>query len=186
MPSPDPLDAWAGWTVIGLGALVGYAAWNNVDGGATGLIRDVITTGHVPSGIKRGYNQVGGKIETGPAPTDAAKNAAEFALAQRGKPYRWGATGPDSFDCSGLVVAAYRSVGIKLPRTTYGQILVGTGVAGNSAGQVGDLVFPEPSHVMIALGDGTCVEAPHTGDVVKVVDIPTHPLAIRRIVRKGK
>jgi peptidoglycan DL-endopeptidase CwlO len=182
--SPDPLDAWAGFTIMGLGALAAYAAWNQIDGGASGLIMDVIRTGHIPSGLK-GSAGPGSKVAEGPLPTSAASGAAQWALQQRGKPYKWGATGPDSFDCSGLAQAAYKHVGITIPRTTYLQIGAGVGVPVTSAPQIGDLVFPEPAHVMIALGDGTAVQSPHTGAFVDVIPVPTKPLAIRRIVKGG-
>lgn len=176
MATADPVDAFVGWTLAGLGLVVGFVAWNNVDGGALALIGDVIRTGTIPHGITH-KNPAGGTVGS-----NKAFAAAQFAVEQEGKPYRWGSTGPNSFDCSGLVYAAYLSVGIKLPRTTYGQIRAGHAVhPATEAIVIGDLVFPEPSHVMIALGDGSAVEAPHTGDVVKVIPLPAHPLAVRRV-----
>jgi cell wall-associated NlpC family hydrolase len=55
-------------------------------------------------------------------PDRAAARAVAFALAQRGKPYRWGAQGPDAFDCSGLTWAAWRAAGVAIPRTAGGQL----------------------------------------------------------------
>jgi hypothetical protein len=99
---------------------------------------------------------------------NAADVAIQFALAQVGKPYKFGATGPNSFDCSGLIQAAYKAAGLNLPRTTYQQILSGTNV--NKADLApGDLVFPDPGHVQLYVGSGNVVEAPHTGAFVQVV-----------------
>jgi cell wall-associated NlpC family hydrolase len=94
--------------------------------------------------------------------------AIRYALAQVGKPYKWGATGPNAFDCSGLVYAAFRSAGVKLPRTTYLQANIGSRISKANL-QPGDLVFPDPGHVQIYLGNGTVVESPHTGANVRVV-----------------
>lgn len=99
------------------------------------------------------------------APADAA---IQFALQQVGKPYKWGATGPNAYDCSGLVQASFRHAGIDLPRTTATQILKGQRVA-KSQLMPGDLVFPDPGHVQIYLGGGKVVEAPRTGLKVRVV-----------------
>lgn len=99
-----------------------------------------------------------------------ADTAIQFALAQVGKPYKWGATGPDSYDCSGLAMAAYRAAGIDITRTTYTQALKGTGVS-QAALMPGDLVFPDAGHVQIYLGNGRVVEAPHTGANVRVVNM---------------
>ncbi|MGW1743858.1 C40 family peptidase [Nocardia sp. NPDC001965] len=103
----------------------------------------------------------------------------QAALSKQGSPYVWGATGPMSFDCSGLVQWAAREAGIKMSRTTYTQVLEGEPVVG--APQRGDLVFPDAGHVGIALGGNQMVHAPETGDVVKVSNYWTTPVAVRRI-----
>lgn len=100
--------------------------------------------------------------------TGVAAGMISFARAQIGKPYRWGATGPDAYDCSGLVYAAAKAVGIKIPRTTAGQILIGNGVAKSDL-QPGDLVFPDAGHVQIYTGGGNVVEAPRAGKNVREV-----------------
>lgn len=93
-----------------------------------------------------------------------------YARAQIGKPYKWGASGPDSFDCSGLVNAAFDQIGIDLPRTTAGLITVGSAVKKADL-QPGDLVFPNTGHVQIYSGDGKVVEAPKAGVPVREVDM---------------
>lgn len=102
------------------------------------------------------------------------------ALAQVGKPYRYGGTGPDAFDCSGLVQYVYAQSGLKLPRTTGAQFRSGHAIDPTEA-RTGDLLFyrfedkkPEPSHVVVYLGDGEAVHAPVTGGSVRAtrVDIP--------------
>lgn len=114
------------------------------------------------------------------ASTPQAATAISFARAQIGKPYAYGKTGPSSYDCSGLVQAAYKSAGVTLPRTTKGQILVGTPVSKANL-QPGDLVFPDLGHVQIYTGNGRVVEAPHTG--TKVREVPMWGfLTARRIV----
>lgn len=90
-----------------------------------------------------------------------------FALAQVGKPYVWAAAGPNSYDCSGLVLAAYAQVGARLPHQTGSMIRYGTPVA-RSQLQPGDIVFPSSHHVAIYLGGGMIVHAPKPGDRVKV------------------
>lgn len=111
------------------------------------------------------------------------------AMAQRGKPYRWGAIGPKEFDCSGLTMWAYKhGAGIQLPRTTEGQINVGLQVDVDDV-EPGDLVFNwggqgtgrKNGHVSIYIGDGLVVTAPKTGDVVKTRPyIPSRVSAVRR------
>jgi cell wall-associated NlpC family hydrolase len=94
-----------------------------------------------------------------------------FALAQLGKPYVYGATGPNAYDCSGLVQAAYATVGVHLPRTTYQQVGIGTPVFSVAQLQSGDLLFipgsdgtPQaPGHVGMYLGNGLLIQAPETG-----------------------
>lgn len=96
----------------------------------------------------------------------------DFAMQQLGEPYVFGASGPDSWDCSGLTQKAYRSVGIKLPHHAASQGKMGTAVSEANA-QPGDLVFwgPISGHTAIYLGNGKVIHAPHTGDVVKVANI---------------
>jgi cell wall-associated NlpC family hydrolase len=107
-------------------------------------------------------------VYTGPTNTQAEK-AVAFAYAQLGKPYVWGATGPDSYDCSGLVQAAWASAGVSIPRVTYDQWTALPHVSSSSL-QPGDLLFFEgEGHVAIYVGDGYMIDAPRTGlDVQKV------------------
>jgi len=98
-----------------------------------------------------------------------------FAEQQLGKPYLFGGTGPDAFDCSGLVMAAYRAAGIDIPRTSEQQWAWGPRV---SASQVrpGDLVFfvgadgttTSPGHVGLVIGGGKMIEAYATGFPIRV------------------
>ncbi|NNN36897.1 glycoside hydrolase [Streptomyces sp. S3(2020)] len=97
-----------------------------------------------------------------------AEKALAFARSQVGKPYVWGATGPDSYDCSGLTQAAWNAAGISLPRTTYDQVNAGTTVSLASA-QPGDLVFfyDDVTHVGIYIGNGKMIHAPKPGAYVR-------------------
>ncbi|MEU9408646.1 NlpC/P60 family protein [Streptomyces sp. NPDC048281] len=99
--------------------------------------------------------------------TKAAK-AIAFARAQIGKPYVWGATGPGSYDCSGLSQAAWKAAGVSLPRTTYDQVNAGTTVPLADA-RPGDLVFfyDDVSHVGIYIGNGMMIHAPKPGAYVR-------------------
>ncbi|MCE5204407.1 MAG: NlpC/P60 family protein [Actinomycetia bacterium] len=93
-----------------------------------------------------------------------------IALSKLGAPYRWGAAGPDAFDCSGFTMWVYAQVGISLPHSSRAQIGVGERVSRANL-QPGDLVFFGRSrihHVGIYIGGGKYVHAPHTGDVVKI------------------
>ena len=90
------------------------------------------------------------------------------AYAQLGKPYVWGATGVDSFDCSGFTQYVYEhAAGIDISRTTYTQINEGQSVSQDQL-KPGDLVFPHTGHVGIYVGNGQMIHAPQTGDVIKV------------------
>ncbi|MFJ8820180.1 NlpC/P60 family protein [Streptomyces sp. NPDC102467] len=97
-----------------------------------------------------------------------AAKALAFAKTQEGKPYVWGATGPDSYDCSGLTQAAWKAAGISLPRTTWDQVEVGRTVSLSDI-QPGDLVFfyDDISHVGLYLGDGMMIHAPKPGAYVR-------------------
>jgi cell wall-associated NlpC family hydrolase len=111
-------------------------------------------------------------------PTSAAEQAIAYARAQIGKPYQWGATGPDSFDCSGLTMAAYASAGVSIPRTSRDQWTIGTHVGSMSDLVPGDLVFYASGstastihHVGLFIGDGLMIEAPYTGEFVRTASI---------------
>ncbi|MER6071912.1 NlpC/P60 family protein [Streptomyces sp. NPDC001817] len=97
-----------------------------------------------------------------------AEKAIAFARAQIGKPYVWGATGPDSYDCSGLTQAAWKAAGVTLPRTTYDQVNAGTTVSLTDA-RPGDLIFfyDDISHVGVYMGNGMMIHAPKPGAYVR-------------------
>ena len=98
-----------------------------------------------------------------------------FAEQQLGKPYQWGGTGPDAFDCSGLVMEAYRAAGIDIPRTSQQQWIWGPRVSASQV-QPGDLVFfagadgttTSPGHVGLVIGHGKMIEAFATGFPIRV------------------
>lgn len=104
-----------------------------------------------------------------PEATNVGTTALRAALTQRGKPYVWGAAGPDSYDCSGLVMWAFAQEGISLPHYTGDQWNAGMHVSRADL-EPGDLVFffADISHVGIYLGNGLMVDAPSTGQVVQV------------------
>jgi peptidoglycan DL-endopeptidase CwlO len=109
---------------------------------------------------------------TGPTSTQAEK-AVAFAFAQLGKPYQWGATGPDSYDCSGLVQAAWAYAGVPIPRDTYEQWAALPHVP-LSAIEPGDLLYFEGiGHVAIYVGNGNAIDAPETGMDIRELPIST-------------
>ncbi|MFC0861706.1 C40 family peptidase [Sphaerimonospora cavernae] len=137
----------AGGAEFILRACTAQAANTEQSGTATGVVQG--SAGRIPPRCRVVANVVG------------------FALAQTGKPYRWGATGPNSFDCSGLVMKAYAAAGVRIPRTTFEQWPFGVRVPAGQE-QPGDLVFfnsgpgsssGRPGHVGIVVGDGKMVEA---------------------------
>ncbi len=115
-----------------------------------------------------------------------ADDAIAFARAQIGKPYVWAATGPDAYDCSGLVMVAYQHANppIELVHWTYAMINQGVEVTRGEL-QPGDLVFPDAGHVQLYVGDGQIIEAQQSG-----VPIRQGPIwgfwRARRVVSDGK
>ena len=101
--------------------------------------------------------------------------AITFAEQQLGKPYLWGGTGPDAFDCSGLVMMAYRTAGINIARTSEAQWATEQRVPASQV-QPGDLVFfagsdgttTSPGHVGLVIGNGKMIEAYATGFPIRV------------------
>ncbi|MFE9365151.1 NlpC/P60 family protein [Streptomyces sp. NPDC006978] len=112
------------------------------------------------------------------APNARAAQAVDFAYGALGKPYVWGATGPASFDCSGLTQAAWRAAGVSLPRTTYTQINAGQRVSRSELAP-GDLVFfySGVTHVGLYIGGGQMIHAPRPGAPVRIAPISEMPFA---------
>ncbi len=120
----------------------------------------------------------------------SSKAASVVALAkeQVGKPYVWGATGPDKFDCSGLVQYVYQhAAGINLPRTTYDQVKVGQTVPLDKL-QAGDLVFwgseTAPYHVAIYIGNNQYVNSatPDQGTILQNMSSYYYPTIAKRVL----
>ncbi|WP_051516082.1 C40 family peptidase [Candidatus Blastococcus massiliensis] len=110
------------------------------------------------------------------APSHAAQVAVDTALAQQGKPYQWGGTGPGGFDCSGLTYSSYRAAGVNLPRTSSAQSTAGHQIPWYAM-QPGDLIFfySPVSHVGIAIGNGLMVHSSSYGNPVSVVRVDSMP-----------
>jgi cell wall-associated NlpC family hydrolase len=107
-----------------------------------------------------------------PTANTVGAQALQAAISRLGYPYIWGAAGPTSFDCSGLVMWAYQQVGISLPHFTVSQYNSGVHVSRNDL-EPGDLVFffPNISHVGMYIGNGMMIDAPNFGEDVKVQPI---------------
>ncbi|MCU1628418.1 MAG: lipoprotein [Pseudonocardia sp.] len=139
-----------------------YAKWEGLAAQLVGTIADVPD----PSGCGSGSASL---------PVGVARTAIDAALKEVGKPYVWGAEGPDTYDCSGLMQWAYNLAGINLPRVSRDQFRAGGHVPVREA-QPGDLMFyatdrSDPTtihHVFLYMGDGQMVEAPYSGQNVRV------------------
>jgi peptidoglycan DL-endopeptidase CwlO len=107
-----------------------------------------------------------------PTANTVGAQALQAAISRLGYPYIWGAAGPTSFDCSGLVMWAYQQVGISLPHFTVSQYNSGVHVARSDL-EPGDLVFffSNISHVGMYIGNGMMINAPNFGEDVKVQPI---------------
>lgn len=105
-----------------------------------------------------------------------ASTAIAVARAQLGKPYSWGASGPNAYDCSGLTSYSWGHAGVSLPHSAAGQQGMGSPVSRANLSP-GDLVFfGSPAyHVALYLGDGMIIHAPTSGDVVKIVSLSSMP-----------
>lgn len=111
------------------------------------------------------------------ASRSAASTAVSFAYAQIGKPYVWGATGPASFDCSGLTSQAWAAAGVSIPRTSQAQ-WSGLRSVSTANLQPGDLViFYGGSHVGIYVGNGYVIHAPRPGKTVAKVPLSYMPVS---------
>lgn len=180
-------DAYAQWETLGDALAATFS------GQANDCLTDEDTGGGAGSRATR--LPKGFTLPAGTSPPAAA--AIAFAVAQLGKPYIYGGTGPAGYDCSGLVMMAYLAAGIDLPRTTYEQVYAGTPIYSVGALQPGDLLFtpgsdgtPEqPGHVGIYIGtyhgQGLVIEAPHTGESIEITPLAGYwaqqTVAIRRV-----
>ncbi|MDX3329711.1 MULTISPECIES: C40 family peptidase [Streptomyces] len=110
-------------------------------------------------------------------PTEEGGAAVRYAVEQIGKPYVWGAEGPDSYDCSGLTSQAWSAAGRDIPRTSQEQWAELPKVPIGSL-RPGDLVvyFPKATHVALYIGNGLVVQAPRPGATVKVSPLASNPL----------
>ncbi|PVC96945.1 C40 family peptidase [Streptomyces sp. CS147] len=120
---------------------------------------------------------VSGALSSTRPPSRQGGDAVAYAVRQIGKPYVWGAEGPDSFDCSGLTSQAWSAAGRTIPRTSQEQWKRLPRVP-VSALRPGDLViyFPKATHVALYIGDGLVVQAPRPGAKVKVSPLASNPL----------
>jgi cell wall-associated NlpC family hydrolase len=132
-----------------------------------------------------------GTLDSLTTPNAAVATAVNFAQAQLGKPYLFGGTGPDAFDCSGLVMMAYRAAGINIPRTSQQQWAQLPHVPAASV-EVGDLVFfagadgtpAAPGHVGLVIGHDKMIEAYATGFPIRISTFgtPASPPGLSQVV----
>ncbi|GHH90330.1 hypothetical protein GCM10017779_07870 [Streptomyces capillispiralis] len=110
-------------------------------------------------------------------PSEAGDRAVRYAVEQLGKPYEWGAEGPETYDCSGLTSEAWGRAGTPIPRTSQEQWARLERVPLRDL-RPGDLVvyFPEATHVALYLGGGMVVQAPRPGARIKVSPIAANPV----------
>ncbi|MGX4689849.1 NlpC/P60 family protein [Streptomyces sp. JNUCC 63] len=110
-------------------------------------------------------------------PSQQGEEAVRYAVRQLGKPYQWGAAGPQAYDCSGLTSQAWGHAGTSIPRTSQEQWARLKRIRLNEL-RPGDLVvyFPEATHVALYLGDGMVVQAPRPGARVKVSPVAANPV----------
>jgi len=119
-------------------------------------------------------------VQTAQVPNNVVATAISYAREQLGKPYLWGGTGPDAFDCSGLVMMAYRAAGINIPRTSEEQWAWGPQIPASQV-EPGDLVFfagsdgtpTSPGHVGLVIGKNTMIEAYATGFPIRISQFGT-------------
>lgn len=118
-----------------------------------------------------------GALDDNRPPSPEGNRAVRYAMDQIGKPYQWGATGPRSYDCSGLTSQAWDHAGTPIPRTSQEQWSRLRRIP-LTALRPGDLViyFPEATHVAMYVGDGEVVQAPRTGEKVKLSPVASNPV----------
>jgi cell wall-associated NlpC family hydrolase len=195
----DPADAIAGAAKY----LAAHGAQSNVSGAIfaynhlTSYVQAVLRWASVYTGggftVTRGVALTlaqclasinNGGPGSGVIPNQVVANVIAYARAQLGKPYQWGATGPGAFDCSGLVMMAYRAAGIDIPRTAQLQWAWGPTIQPGQE-QPGDLVFfagsdgtaTSPGHVGLVIGPGEMIEAYATSFPIRVAPFGSNAAA---------
>jgi cell wall-associated NlpC family hydrolase len=159
------------------------AAGGGIIGGPQAVWDDLFGSGSGGSPSSPGSPKGGADFKSAnlnpEAPVNLSAGRAKllaFAKSALGKPYLWGGSGPNAFDCSGLVMWAFAQEGIQLPHFSGSQFNAGTPVARANL-QPGDVVFTEfdkkgvPQHEGMYVGGGKVIQAPHTGDVVKTTSL---------------
>jgi cell wall-associated NlpC family hydrolase len=123
-----------------------------------------------------------GAIPNLPAPSPRAAAAISFAEAQLGKPYEYAATGPNTYDCSGLTMMAWASAGVSMPHYSGAQYQMFPHVPLDQL-EPGDLLFwggGGSEHVAMYIGGGLQIAATHTGDYVRIQPIGSNPVGAAR------
>ncbi|MFE0455304.1 NlpC/P60 family protein [Streptomyces sp. NPDC058914] len=127
----------------------------------------------------RASRDAGARVDLGNTGSASGRALAAFQAAQSkiGSPYVYGASGPSSFDCSGLTSWAYAQAGVGIPRTSQAQANAGTRIYSQSDLKVGDLVifYGDLHHVGFYAGNGQVLHAPRTGTVVRYESINNMP-----------
>lgn len=187
-------------------AIAGAARYLLEHGVLSNVAAAVFAYNHLPSYVQAvlywagvysggGYEVTAATVGAGPqcaaggqAPNQAAAAAISYARQQIGKPYQWGGTGPDAFDCSGLVMMAYQAAGVSVPRTSQQQWRWGPRVAAGHE-KPGDLVFfagsdgttASPGHVGLVIGHGLMIEAYAAGVPIRIAPYrERHPVGFTR------
>jgi peptidoglycan DL-endopeptidase CwlO len=175
-----------GMPLSGLGGLTsGSGALSGVTGLASGIPASLMGS------LRSGGGEPGGESGAWMFGGDGrgrgtALRAVQYAETRLGCPYVWGAAGPRTYDCSGLVMDAYAHMGVRLPRMTYDMIRVGTPVDRADV-RAGDLVFSDfsgrgPEHVQLAVSSTKVIEAPTPGGHVQYSGFPLGRVVVKRIV----
>lgn len=160
------MPAFAG-ILIAIGAWVTYCGWKGID-----PLKTVVRIIQNPQNASEILSEAK-SAKTGGSNAGGSNAVVVFARAQIGKPYVFGASGPNSYDCSGLTKAAYGTIGIKLAHSAGAQMITGTRINKKSDLRPGDLVFPSlgatvlGDHVQIWTGTGTIIEAAKPGTDVR-------------------
>ncbi len=150
-----------------------------------------VTGAEAPSWVGPLAPAAGGSATTSAGSSTGTRGAAVVAEARKylGIPYVWGGTDPQKgLDCSGLVQLVYRNLGVELPRVSYQQATQGRSVPSLAQAQPGDLLAfgsPRVNHIAIYIGDGKMIEAPRPGLQVRVSEVYSTPVAIRRVLPEG-